>query len=201
MKKYSMITLLLIPIGIAINVVGGQIAMALKLPIYIDSIGTILVSVLTGPLLGAITGLVTNIIISITNPTWLVWTPVNVLVGLVAGYCASKGLFKKPIGAIITAICVWAIVQISSAPISVYVFGGATGTGSSLITSFLVSTGKNLWSSVVTTNLITETIDKFISVGVVYLIVFSIPKRSILKFPLGNKYIIQSDDKEGWNEK
>ena len=46
-------TLVLMPIAIAINIVLGQtIASVLKIPIYLDSIGTVLVAVLAGPIRG-----------------------------------------------------------------------------------------------------------------------------------------------------
>ena len=45
------------PVAIAINIVlGYTVQTVLKLPIYLDSIGTILVGVLAGPLAGALTG-------------------------------------------------------------------------------------------------------------------------------------------------
>ena len=45
------------PVAIAINIVlGYTVQNVLKLPIYLDSIGTILVGVLAGPLAGALTG-------------------------------------------------------------------------------------------------------------------------------------------------
>ena len=54
---------MLIPIAIAINIILGQtVAAALKVPIYLDSIGTILVGVLAGPIAGAITGGLANLI-------------------------------------------------------------------------------------------------------------------------------------------
>ncbi len=47
--------IMLIPIAIAINIVLGQtVAAVLKLPIYLDSIGTILVGVLAGPIPGRV---------------------------------------------------------------------------------------------------------------------------------------------------
>lgn len=42
-----------IPVGIAINAIGGQIATFLKLPIFLDSIGTVLSGFLLGPVGGA----------------------------------------------------------------------------------------------------------------------------------------------------
>ena len=53
----------LIPIAIAINIVlGYTVQTILKLPIYLDSIGTILVGVLAGPIAGALTGILSNLI-------------------------------------------------------------------------------------------------------------------------------------------
>jgi hypothetical protein len=62
-RQFDTRTIVLIPIAIAINIILGQaVAAALKLPIYMDSIGTILVGALAGPLPGAITGLAANLI-------------------------------------------------------------------------------------------------------------------------------------------
>ena len=58
--RFDTRTIVLIPIAIAINIVLGQtVGTALKVPIYLDSIGTILVGVLAGPIPGLVTGLLT----------------------------------------------------------------------------------------------------------------------------------------------
>jgi len=188
-KNISTMAILLIPIGIAINVVGGQIALVLKLPIFIDVIGTILVGALCGPFFGGITGLATNLILGITAPTWIPYAIVNIAIGVVAGLCAKKGWFSTIKGAIITSVLIWLITQITANPVTVLVYGGITGSGSSFITSFLLATGQGLWSSVISTALITETVDKFVSVFIVFAILKSIPKRTIAKFPLGEDYL------------
>jgi energy-coupling factor transport system substrate-specific component len=60
--QFTTRTIVLMPFAIALNIVLGQtVASALKLPIYLDSIGTILVGVLAGPLAGAATGLLSNL--------------------------------------------------------------------------------------------------------------------------------------------
>ena len=197
----NLMTILLIPIGIGINYVGGQIALLLKLPVYIDVIGTILVGALAGPLLGALTGLVTNLIIGITNPVYFPYAIVSVAIGLAAGFAAKKKWFTNWKGVIITAILIWAVALITSPPITVYVYGGATGDGAGLITSFLVATGKELWNAVFTSTIITETIDKFISVIVAFLIIKAIPDRNLLQFPLGkiySKHQITTTTEEDW---
>src|SRR5918996_5965177 len=62
-RQFSTRVIALIPVAIAINIVlGYMVQTVLKLPIYLDSIGTILVGVLAGPIAGAVTGVLTNLI-------------------------------------------------------------------------------------------------------------------------------------------
>jgi hypothetical protein len=60
---FSTRVIALMPVAIAINIVlGYTVQTVLKLPIYLDSIGTILVGVLAGPIAGALTGILSNLI-------------------------------------------------------------------------------------------------------------------------------------------
>jgi hypothetical protein len=62
-RQFSTRVIALIPVAIAINIVlGYTVQTVLKLPIYLDSIGTILVGVLAGPIAGALTGAASNLI-------------------------------------------------------------------------------------------------------------------------------------------
>jgi hypothetical protein len=62
-RQFTTRVIVLIPVAIAINIVlGYTVQTVLKLPIYLDSIGTIFVGVLAGPLAGALTGALTNLI-------------------------------------------------------------------------------------------------------------------------------------------
>src|SRR3954454_10547987 len=59
---FSTRVIALMPVAIAINIVlGYTVQTVLKLPIYLDSIGTILVGVLAGPIAGALTGVLSNL--------------------------------------------------------------------------------------------------------------------------------------------
>jgi hypothetical protein len=62
-RQFSTRVIVLMPVAIAINIVlGFTVQQVLKLPIYLDSIGTILVGVLAGPIAGALTGILSNLI-------------------------------------------------------------------------------------------------------------------------------------------
>jgi len=47
-KDFSTITLVLMAVAIVLNIVLGQLVSLLKLPIFLDSIGTVLVALLAG---------------------------------------------------------------------------------------------------------------------------------------------------------
>jgi len=73
-KDFSTMTWVLIPVAIAINVAIGQIVVTLKLPVYLDSIGTVLVAVICGPWAGALTGTLSNVIWGLTiDPNAFPW--------------------------------------------------------------------------------------------------------------------------------
>ena len=99
-RDLSTAVLALMPVAIAINIAIGSLVVALKLPIYLDSIGTILVGVLAGPWAGALTGLLSNLIWSIlpvpggAGPVIAFFAPVAAVIGLLAGFWASRGVFQ-----------------------------------------------------------------------------------------------------------
>ena len=99
-RDLSTSTLSLMPVAIAINIAVGAIAVALRVPIYLDSIGTVLVGVLAGPWAGALTGLLSNLIWSIlpvpggAGPTAAFFAPVAGVIGLMAGFWATQGVFN-----------------------------------------------------------------------------------------------------------
>ena len=53
-QDFTTITLALIPLAIVVNIVIGQLIVILKLPVYLDSIGTVVCRCLAGPLAGAL---------------------------------------------------------------------------------------------------------------------------------------------------
>lgn len=104
-RQFSTRVVVLIPIAIAINIVlGAAVQQALKLPIYLDSIGTILVGVLAGPVAGLVTGALANLIwgyllpAPIGTPTIGPFAITAAVIGLLAGFWGYMGLFRSRAG-------------------------------------------------------------------------------------------------------
>ena len=100
--RFDTRTIVLIPIAIAINIVLGQtVASVLKVPIYLDSIGTVLVGVLAGPIPGLVTGVVTNLLWTYVLPAPFhsdfaaPFAVVAAWIGFFAGLVAQWGFFRS----------------------------------------------------------------------------------------------------------
>jgi len=182
-RDFSTITWVLMPVAIAINIVIGQIVSLLKLPVYVDSIGTVLVAVIAGPWAGALTGILSNTIWGMTiDANALPWFPVAMVIGFVAGLLANAGLFKTWWKVIISGLIIAVAAALTSSVIQV-LLGGITASGSSLFTAFLLQTGQGLVESVLATNFLFEPIDKVATVLLAYAIIKGLSARYLARFP------------------
>ena len=183
-KDFSTLALALIAVAIVINIVVGQFVSTLNLPIFLDSIGTVLVGILAGPWAGALTGLLTNLIWGlISDPTTAAFAPVAMVIGLVAGLCARAGLFRTWWQAIISGVLITLALSVVAIPIRVYLFGGVTGSGADFITAYLLAASRDLFSSVLITVITSNLLDKVVTALIAWLIVKGLPRRTVARFP------------------
>ncbi len=119
--QFTTRVLILMPIAIAMNIILGQtVAAALKIPIYLDSIGTILVGVLAGPLAGAATGFLANLLWAYVIPPPFQYPPaaafavVAAVIGIMAGLAGSSGVLRprinRPVGQLVLGGVITAVV-------------------------------------------------------------------------------------------
>jgi energy-coupling factor transport system substrate-specific component len=182
-RDFSTMTWVLMPVAIAINIVIGQIVVLLKLPVYIDSIGTVLVAVIAGPWAGALTGTLSNIIWGlVVDPNALPWFPVAMVIGFVAGLLANAGLFKSWWKVVISGLIIAVASALTGSVIQVWL-GGITASGSSLFTAYLLETGRGLVEAVLATNFIAEPIDKIATALLAFAIIKGLSARYLARFP------------------
>ena len=183
-KEFTTFTLVLIAVAIVLNIAVGQLVSLLKLPIFLDSIGTILVGVLAGPWAGGLTGLLTNLIWGvISSPVAAAFAPVAMVIGIAAGYCARYGLFKSWWLAILAGLIITVFNAVVAVPIRLYMFGGITGSGADFVTAYMLALGRDLFGSVVVTVFTSNLLDKVVTAVLVWGIVKALPGRTAARFP------------------
>ncbi len=194
---FSLIALLLIPVGVSLNVVGYQLSSILKLPVFIDMIGTLLVSMIAGPWIGALTGGLGNVVNGMLNPVAIAYGFVSVCVGLIAGYFSKWRFYNNIVGIIFSCTVLAVVSAFTAAIVTVFMFGGVTGAGTDLITAAFLAAGKELWNSVLSTNLISGVVNTVINFGISWIIVRRIPNRFLVKLNYGLPYITEGGDSFG----
>lgn len=176
--EFTTRTWVLIPVGVAVSVVAAFFVNALRLPIYLDALGTLLIAILVGPWAAAVTGLFVNLVEGVlVNPTFIPYTPLQVAFGLAAGYLANRGWFRTYPGIVGVGLVVALISIVMGAPITVTVFGGVTGTGSDAVTGFFLATGSELWGAVIGQTIVVEPVDKVLTALLAALLAARVPRR------------------------
>ena len=107
-RNFTTLKQCMVALGIVLNIVGAFIALNLRLPIYLDSVGTVLSGALLGPVYGVATGVLGSLISGITFDIYsLYYAPVQILTGLMAGLMfRTKWLqgYRLPIGGLAVSL-------------------------------------------------------------------------------------------------
>ncbi len=183
-EDFNTVALVMIPVAIAINIAVGQLIFALKIPLYLDSIGTVLVAVLAGPWVGALTGLLSNMIwgLSGLNVTYAPFAAVAAVIGLLAGVFAQAGWFRQLWKVIVAGLITGLVAATISAPIAAYVFGGVTGSGTDAVVAFFRGIGFGILPSSFAQGVTSDPLDKAVTFVVVWLIARALPGRFLARF-------------------
>jgi len=182
--KLTTASLVLIPAAVGINYIGKLFAGVLKLPLWLDAIGTVLASMLAGPVVGAIAGAINNIIYGLTmDPISFIYALTSIAIGITVGIMAYKGMIRN-IGQAFIAGCIVALVSaVVSTPINIGFWGGQTGNvwGDALYAS-LIANNFPVWISSFLDELVVDIPDKIATVMIGYAIFKGLPKNLTVMF-------------------
>ncbi|MDD6039339.1 MAG: ECF transporter S component [bacterium] len=178
--KLDAANIVLIPACIGINYLGKLFASVLKLPLWLDSIGTCLGGVLGGPIIGGICGAANNLIYGLTtgDSITLVYALTSLFIGIAVGIMARLGFMKNFGKAMITAVVAGLVAVVVSTPLNVIFWGGTTGNvwGDAL---FAVTQASNLpvFLGSLLDEIVVDVPDKVVTLIVVFLIMKGLPKK------------------------
>jgi energy-coupling factor transport system substrate-specific component len=185
MRDFTTLVLALIPVAIAINIAIGQIVVLLKIPVYLDSIGTVLVGLLAGPWAGLVTGALTNLIwgLSGLNAAYIPFFYVAAVIGLLAGLFGKAGWAQRLWQWLVAGLITGVVAAIISAPTAAVLYGGVTGAGTDLIVAALRASGASVLQATFGQGIVSDPLDKAVTFLVVWLIVVALPLRFRARFP------------------
>jgi energy-coupling factor transport system substrate-specific component len=178
--KLDAACIVLIPTCIGINYLGKLFASLLKLPLWLDSIGTCIGGVLGGPIIGGICGAANNLIYGFTtgDNITLVYALTSLCIGLAVGVMARLGFMTSLPKSLLTACVAGFAAVIISTPLNVIFWGGTTGNvwGDALFAVTQSADMPVLLGSFLD-EVVVDVPDKLITLIIVYLIIKGLPKK------------------------
>lgn len=165
-----------IALAIVLNVIGGHIALLFHLPIYLDSIGTIMIAMLYGPVYGMLPPLLYGLVMGFSIDIYsLYYMPVGMILGLTTGL-AARYFSLKGWRIIPGALMITVPGTIVSSIITAVLFGGITSSGSTIIVQLLNKAGLGLTASVFVVQIMTDYLDRILSLVLVAFLLRMIPR-------------------------
>ncbi|HGI3842726.1 TPA: ECF transporter S component [Streptococcus agalactiae] len=166
-----------ISIAIAINLVGANLALFLRLPIYLDTIGTLLIAVILGPWYAASTAFLSALINWMTTDIFsLYYSPVAIVVAIITGILIKRNC--EPSSLLWKSLIISLPGTIIASVITVILFKGITSSGSSIIAQFLHGIGLDMTSSLILVQVGTDYMDRLISLILVFSTITLLKKHS-----------------------
>lgn len=176
-------TLGLIPIAMIINSVVGEIVGSIGLPLYLDTIGTVLVAALAGPVAGMTTGALNNVVWGLLNPSALPFAAGAALVGYLSGEFIHRFHAFKNLGTVVLyGLLLGLVGGMVAAPVAAFVYGGTAGVGTGALVSLFREMGGSLIASVTTQAFISDPVDKILVMLIACATVKALPKRTVDAF-------------------
>ncbi|MBR6400554.1 MAG: HD domain-containing protein [Firmicutes bacterium] len=186
-------------VGALMNIVFSAAATHFKLPVFFDSVGTVLTAMLGGYMPGIAVGYITNIIKGASDITNAYYAIINILIALAAAYFTRKGFFKS-IGGTVAAILVFALIGGGlGSLLTYYIYGFNIGEGISapfaiyLYDRYIHSV---FWAQL-TADLLIDIIDKTITVLAALLFMRFIPDkiRKLIRFYGWRQHPLTDDER------
>ena len=179
----------------ALNFAIGIIVYLTKLPVFLDSVGTILCALLIAPdrraaiVCAFIAGFI-GVVLSLPINPFLPWFSLTVLaIALVSALLtarATQTFRARPLAVpafagwvVLCGVVTGVVAAIVSAPVVAYLFGGVTGSGSAFVVAFFLTAGQKLLQSTLYAGFTTEPVDKTLQVLLAALLYRATPQEFI----------------------
>ena len=188
--KLNAACIVLIPACIGINYLGKLFASVLKLPLWLDSIGTCIGAGLGGPIIGGICGAANNLIYGFTtgDSITLVYALTSLGIGVAVGIMARLGRMKKLSGAVLTACVAGFVAVLISTPLNILFWGGTTGNlWGDAVFAWSQASGLPVALGSFLDEVIVDVPDKLITLLIVFAIIKGLPKKLTSLYEMGDE--------------
>ncbi|MCR5283566.1 MAG: HD domain-containing protein [Lachnospiraceae bacterium] len=162
---------LFVAMCVCLNVGGKVLAVWLELPVWADSIGTVICAYIGGPVCGAIVGVTGNLAYSGISSLSAAYMITSIAIAIIVAIAAKRNWFERFYGFMKAASFAMMISLLVSFPIDMLFGGGYTGNkwGDGVI-DYLLDQGWQPFLCCLLGQLAVEFVDKILTISVVYIL-------------------------------
>lgn len=171
---------------ILINYAGKAFAVYAELPLWLDSIGTVMSAYLLGPVCGAIVGAVNNILYGMQNSVSYIYMFTSICIGIIVGVFAKRKFFDTLFQVTSLSVLITMVSVIISTILNVIFYDGMTGNiwGDGVI-GYMQEQGYPVILSYVAGEFYIDFLDKLLSLCLIYIMIH-LRRYTRKKFKAGN---------------
>jgi energy-coupling factor transport system substrate-specific component len=180
-KNRLILTITAILAAILLNGIFSYINDSMGLPIFMDSIFTIMTAALFGLWPSVAVSLLTNVFIELLNGfpgIYLPFIPVSLFTALITSFFVYKKLFESPTQAFWLIIILVLVNSLTGSLIVSFFFGGFTNLSMDNIVRGIIVAGHSIFSSAFIVRLIANLVDKGPAVILSFFIYKAIQKKT-----------------------
>ncbi len=165
-------------LALACNILLNRVAAWFGLPLFLDSIGTIVAAALGGYVPGVLIGYLTNIINLTADPANAYYAVINALFAVCAAYLAQRGVFEKLWKTILSIPFFTLLGGGLSSVLTYLMYGFGIGEGiSAPFAKRLLESGKlSVFGAQIVSDVSIDLLDKAFTLLIVFMIIKLIPK-------------------------
>ncbi len=124
-KSYQIV--LFIVVMIMLNYFGKITANYFSLPVWMDSLGTVIAAYVCDPFCGAVVGMCGNIMYGFKDPVAVVYGLTSIVIGVTVGVTARKKMFESVFGTLTVSVIVTLFSVLISTPLNMLTTEGEVG--------------------------------------------------------------------------
>lgn len=164
---------------ILLNIGGHVFTLVCPVPFWLDTVGTMISACLCGPIVGGTVGFLSNLISRICfGSSSIIFSLINIIIGLSVGFITKKGLCGTLFGSLCTGILMGIITVACAVPVNCILYDGRTNNvwGSALfdmLSQYRIGTV----AKAVISQMFIDIPDKVLSMALAYLTVRLVRKK------------------------
>jgi len=170
---------------VALNLTVGGLVSWVKLPIYLDSIGIVMATILLGGRYGCASALLTVTLgFFFVNPYLPFYAATALAIAGTVEFLRRRNMYRSLSTTVLSGLMLAIVAALVSAPVTALLFGGVTASGNDLITVLFLKTGRSLVEAVFLSGLSSEPADKTLVSIIAFFALKGLPQKFLRNFDL-----------------